>query len=437
MVQRIWVCVFAVLLLALPAMAIEPISMADGVTVADLVAALAGPGATITNLTVSGSPLSIGRFEDGQAMGLSNGVILSSGKILDAKGPNSVGNKGESMGTAGSPTLDAIVDPFDTFDAAVIDFDVVTVSPTFAIKYVFASEEYLEFVNSEFNDVFAFTVDGQNIALVPRTNDPVTINTINPGRNSGLYLDNGAGDVDTQFDGYTGILTAIALVEPNVSHHIRIAIADASDTVLDSAVLIAQGGVSGIPVAPLVIPDVDPVTGENGQPIVIPLTVYYATLNSVFEKSISGISPDTTATFGPLRMENGLLKMDMTLIPGPTASGGFHIVTIRTAAGETESFSTLRVVLDCQPPRILGTGQPKASTVDRGTRARLTIVPEGSGPMSIQWFQGFTGMTRTPISGATGAIFDTPVVNEGVFYWARVTNACGTTDSAAAFVSPR
>ncbi|HUP61331.1 MAG TPA: choice-of-anchor L domain-containing protein [Thermoanaerobaculia bacterium] len=437
MVQRLWVCAFAVLLLALPAGAITTTSVNDGLTVADVASILAGPGATLTNIVITGSPLAIGRFEDGSAMGLATGVILSSGNIADAAGPNNAGNKGAALGTAGSASLDSIVAPFKTFDAAVIEFDVVTESPTFAIRYVFASEEYLEFVNSEFNDVFAFLVDGRNIALVPRTNDPVTINTIHPGRNAGLYLDNASGAISTQFDGLTTVLTAVALVEPGVTHHIRIAIADTSDSILDSAVLIAQGGVSGIPVAPLVIPDIDPVAAENLQPTVVPLTVFFATLDSVFETTISGISDDTTATFSPLREENGLLKMDMTLIPGANAPAGFHVLTIRTAAGETESFSTLRVIIDCQPPRILGTGQPKGVTVDQGASARLTVAPEGSGPLSIQWFQGVTGMTRTPIAGATSATFDTPPVNELTPYWARITNPCGTTDSAPAFVSPR
>ncbi len=57
------------------------------------------------------------------------------------------------------------------------------------MRYVFASEEYPEYVGSSFNDVMAVFVDGQNCALVPGSQTPVSINTVNPGSNSQYYVD--------------------------------------------------------------------------------------------------------------------------------------------------------------------------------------------------------------------------------------------------------
>ena len=73
-----------------------------------------------------------------------------------------------------------------------LSFEFIPASSPVNFRYVFASNEYPDFVCSKFNDVFAFFVSGpkplqvvtmanQNIALIPGTNLPVAINTINPG----------------------------------------------------------------------------------------------------------------------------------------------------------------------------------------------------------------------------------------------------------------
>jgi len=118
---------------------------------------------------------------------------------------------------------------------------------------VFGSEEYNEFVGSQFNDVFAFFVNGVNYALIPSTTTPVSINTVNNGHasagqlasgpcmNCQYYVDNATGAKNTQLDGFTTVLTFIAPVNANVSNTLKIAIADTSDASLDSAVFIGGG----------------------------------------------------------------------------------------------------------------------------------------------------------------------------------------------------
>jgi hypothetical protein len=435
MPRRSWVCGFALLLLSLPAFAVTTKSMNKGLTQDQVVAILTGSGATITNVKITGSDLAIGSFSDGAGLGLDNGVVLSTGDIADVEGANTSTGAGKQLGTAGSPALDAIVAPFVTHDAAIIEFDVVTVSPTFAIRYVFASEEYREYVDSEFNDVFAFFVNGANIALTPGSGQPVTINTINHLRNQGLYQDN-EGGANTQMDGYTSPLLAVAVVEPNVVNHIRIAIADASDFALDSAVFIARGGVSGSQIAPLILPRLDSIEafyGAAGTDVELPL--YYAFENAPPTLSATGI-PGATFTFTPLYHDGtGQIFSKMNILLSNDTPPGSYLVTIRSAIGDAESFATMIVVIDCQPPSILGTGQPQTQVVDRGAVATFKVTPQGSFP-HFQWYQGYTGMTRNPIpSGINGEL--KPVINDLTPYWVRISNPCGSYDSLTAFGIPR
>jgi hypothetical protein len=191
--KRVFICA-VIAFAALSASAVTTKDMAAGITVEQLAAALTGAGITITNVKVTGAQNAIGTFTGGSGDGLSidGGVIMSSGDIKNAVGPNTNEGSTTSLATAGDVQLDNLVAPLKTHDAIIIEFDAVTVSNSFSIRYVFASEEYKEFVGSQFNDVFAFFVDGQNIAIVPGTSQPVAVNTINQIQNSGLYNDNPA-----------------------------------------------------------------------------------------------------------------------------------------------------------------------------------------------------------------------------------------------------
>jgi hypothetical protein len=424
------------LLLSLPAFGITTKSVADGLTATQVVSILSGSGATITNVKITGSNSAIGSFAEGGALGIPSGVVLSTGNISDATGANNSESTGASLGTEGHPALDAIVDPFKTHDAIVIEFDVVTVSPTFVIRYVFASEEYREWVDSEFNDVFAFFVDGGNIALTPGTSVPVTVNTINHNVNTGLYHDN-EGGTETEFDGYTTPLLAIAVVEPNVSHRVRIAIADASDTLLDSAVFIAQGGISGSLIAPIIVPEFTGIEARFGESNTVRLPMYYAFESTPPTLTASGL-PGATFNFTPIYIgPDGRTYSDLNIVLGPDTPSGEHVVTVRSSVGGAESFATFVVVVDCKPPFILGTGQPLATEVNRGQRATLSVTPAGSGPYTYQWYQGVRGMTGTPVAAGTNASLQTPAINETTPFWVRITNPCGSVDSNTAFVSPR
>ena len=215
---------------------------------------LGGVGVTISNVTYVGTLTSSGEFAGGTGIiGFEEGVILSSGEANDVPGPNNSDSNTTDFGNPGDPDLDDL-SGFDTHDATVLEFDIVPQADTLTFDYVFASEEYNEYVFSSFNDVFAFFVESGgvkvNCAVVGTPSVPVSINTINQGNpfgtlpmsNPELYINNdlsdGGGAINTQADGLTVLLTCNASVTPGVSNHIKLAIADASDFILDSWVFL-------------------------------------------------------------------------------------------------------------------------------------------------------------------------------------------------------
>ena len=130
-----------------------------------------------------------------------------------------------------------------TFDAAILEFTFVTDGGPLFLNYVFASEEYNEFVSLPFHDVFGLFLDGRNIALVPGSTTPVTINTVNASIPE-IFRDNTGLNgpmFDLEYDGFTTVLTAVAMDLSAGEHTMKFAIADVGDFVLDSAVFIQAG----------------------------------------------------------------------------------------------------------------------------------------------------------------------------------------------------
>lgn len=211
---------------------------------------LVGSGVTVSNIQFSGSGQMIGNFNGANSnIGLSSGIIMSTGRIQDAVGPNNSPSRGEDLNQNGFGPLEAILGGGEqTQDAAVLSFNFFCESDLVQFKYVFASEEYPEYVGSEFNDVFAFFISGpgiagnQNIALVPGTNQPVAINNVNAGSFQNFFINNGngisGGGSSVQFDGFTRPFIAESSVIPCQMYTITMAIADVSDGIYDSAVFL-------------------------------------------------------------------------------------------------------------------------------------------------------------------------------------------------------
>lgn len=236
------------------------LAVTSGLTASQYVDFLVGTGVTYSNAVYTGHNSSIGKFTTGTSstnLGLSSGVIMSSG-FVDANSSSPIGSAAvnfisESTSGLSDANLQSLVST-DIYDASVLQFDFIPVSDTIRFRYVFGSEEYLEWVGS-FNDVFGFFISGPNpaggtyssynIARIPGTSLPVTINNINTGSYSQYYIDNeGIGGTTIVFDGFTTVLTAWARVTPCVQYHMKLAIGDAVDDAYDSGVFLEANSFS-------------------------------------------------------------------------------------------------------------------------------------------------------------------------------------------------
>lgn len=240
---------------------------------------LAGTGVIMTNgqfnwSTANISTDQIGTFTNGVSFTnfpFSSGIIMTTGNIAVAQGPNDRTNYAMNVTqstTVRDPDLQALVSaPLKSTTA--LEFDFIASSSSFEFEYVFASEEYPEYVCSEYNDVFGFFLTGldpvtlvsttKNIAVIPNSVSalypngmPVAINSLNSGAPGGsfpssdcisldysqFYNDNPPGNPYIQFDGYTVALPAGADVIPCETYHMKISVANVNDNTFDSGVFL-------------------------------------------------------------------------------------------------------------------------------------------------------------------------------------------------------
>ncbi|RAR48184.1 choice-of-anchor L domain-containing protein, partial [Flavobacterium lacus] len=242
---------------------------------------LSGGGVTITNVTFNGTAANanmvrdqVGFFTtDAQPtnLGLNSGLILSTGNAQAALGPNNNGGFTQATTTDNFPVQgdpDLFILAGNTIrNVCILEFDFVSSGPEIRFNFVFASEEYNEYVCADVNDSFGFFLRGpgitgpfsnnsKNIALVSGTNVPISINTVNNGMvgafgdivncgngsglvNSAFFINNPQIATSTiQYDGFTTLITAVSDVECGETYHIKLAIANVGDNLFDSAVFL-------------------------------------------------------------------------------------------------------------------------------------------------------------------------------------------------------
>jgi PKD repeat protein len=215
-----------------------------------------GADVTISNVTFMGDPLQVAYFEGANTdLGVNAGLVLSTGNVLHIAAPATAsGSTSTYFMGPGYLLLSDLAGGGPSFDAAVIEFDVtLNENGMYSFQYVFGSEEYPEFVNSTFNDVFGFFVEGispvsdlEQIALVPGDNIPVAINNVNDQMNSQYYVDNQSNqDPHVMFDGLTTPLLANFNGSNGNTYRVRIGVADIADGVFDSGVFIGIESLNG------------------------------------------------------------------------------------------------------------------------------------------------------------------------------------------------
>ncbi|GAB4252141.1 MAG: hypothetical protein Kow0079_06710 [Vicingaceae bacterium] len=241
---------------------------------------LSGNGVVASNVTFSGQAAQIGFFKSGLTgspiLGLDSGIVMSSGDVNDIPPGGNQPDQGQYSGpedadlltiaqsVTSNPQAGSIT---STNDAAILEFDFVPVGDSVFFRFVFASEEYNTYINTQFNDVFAFFLSGPgitgpyaspagfpngavNVALVPGTNDPITISTIYndptqtpPSMNPQYYINNQSG-TNNDFNAFTTVITAKYPVQCGELYHFKFAIADCQDDYLDTGVFIEAGSLT-------------------------------------------------------------------------------------------------------------------------------------------------------------------------------------------------
>jgi gliding motility-associated-like protein len=216
---------------------------------------LLGAGVTASNITFQGDNAQIGGFTcNGCGLNIGNGVVIGSGNVDGADGPNNSGSFNQGPPNSSDGVGDADLEQLSGMslnNTAVLEFDFVPTGDSLAFNYVFSSDEYPEFVNS-INDAFGFFLSGpglngpysnsaMNIALIPGSSVPISINTVNDFENAQYYIDNTGGAANVQADGLTTVLTAYAQVICGENYHIKIVIGDAMDNLYDSWVFLEAG----------------------------------------------------------------------------------------------------------------------------------------------------------------------------------------------------
>lgn len=235
---------------------------------------LAGDGVIVLNPTLVCPNDANGIFSKVvSTLPLDSGIILTTGQAATSGSAIGVDSPEPSFATTsnnapGDPDLTTIAAQV-TNDACVLEFDFVPSGDTIKFRYTFASEEYNGphgNFNCSINDVFGFFISGPgftgltNIALIPGTNIPVGVSTVNDGvgaaPNNPCYVNTNNNGPYTQFynvntndptwvyTGYTDVFIAQAPVNPCDTYHLKLAIADASDFVWDSGVFIEAGSLT-------------------------------------------------------------------------------------------------------------------------------------------------------------------------------------------------
>ncbi len=429
---------------------------------------LLGSGVTVSNVSFNGvlgpataQPGSGSFTASGTNLGLTAGVLLTSGEVQQVANPGSYFASGINN-TGSDPDLAILANQIIN-DRAVLEFDFVPVGDTVKFRYVFGSEEYPEYACTDFNDAFGFFLSGPgitgpfqngaiNIALIPgSTSIPIAINTVNPGvpgtsggqasicaaadpnwqSNNQYYVNNGAG-ATVCYDGFTVVLTARWPVQCGQTYHIKMAIGDGSDSSFDSGVFLEAGSFTSTPFVPSLTPGPGIIGSNTIMESCYPVTINFNQTGAANDTSVVYIIASGTATAGvdyvpafpdSLVFLPGVTDLSFTFICPIDPDGPETVILTLSSespcAGITITNEFTFFIIP-SPPVVIQGG---TSVIPCGGSATLTpVVSGGFPPYTITWPGGLSGPSITV----------SPTQN--TVYQALVTDDCGSTAVAQFFV---
>ena len=393
-------------------------------------------GVPFSNATLSGFDCSAGYFDGSNTnLDMDAGVVMCTGG-LDMLLPNGID---QTQATGSDPDLvtqlELVNSAFTNVNnVVVLEFDFEPNSDQIAFQYVFSSEEYPDFTCSNYNDIFGFFLSGPgingpftdnaiNIALIPDpnnpgnyTNTPVLINALNSGvatsgdeepcdaidpnwQDYSVFFTDNTPLETINMPGFTVPLTALANVIPCETYHIKLAIANVSDQLLQSSVFLLENSFSSTsPVAnyesaysPFSGNDTTLVEGcfdgsltfELDEPIDVDYVIDYIVSGSATE----GVDFETMGTQAII--PSGDSEVSIPLVPfyDGIAEGNENItINVTLSDGcEEEEFEYNFNIVDRLPIYLESFSDTAFCPGDQA----ININPNISGgiePMSYQWF---------------------------------------------------
>ncbi len=227
-----------------------------------------GEGVEVLNVKYEGAAEAVGYFNNAQSrIGLNRGIVLTNGRVSSAAGGlnprfgiDAIGKETANNDNKNDPKdvdVNSIIAPAISYNLSKYTITFIPSSDTLRFRYVFASEEYPQYVCETYNDLFGFFIsgpgingpyenNGQNIALIPGTNLPVTINNINlgsskpncPPKFTQFYNNNDKSNIEPVYNAFLNVFTAQAVVQPCKTYTIKLIIADIGDANFDSGVFL-------------------------------------------------------------------------------------------------------------------------------------------------------------------------------------------------------
>lgn len=457
--------IFTIAVLVFSMTARTQIVIDNSITLDEAIATLLGPNVVFSNVTFSGDANQLGYFDSANSnIGIPTGIILGTGDVTNAIGPNDSGSNSVGGGNFGASDSDLDqLDQLSHNDAAILEFDFVATGTAVAFDYVWASDEYPEYTGAgtcgNVSDVFGFFLSGpgitgpfsnqsDNIALIPGTNDFVSIFNLNAGcegtaqpgdadcNNCEYYINNGDGftapfngsDFYVQYDGFTVTLTAFFEgLQCGETYHIKLAVADVSDTAFDSAVFLKEGSfdvygnlISAIVVNPSPDLGVNQVLEGciNGSFLVQPPGCQVEPLTITLEAGGTATAGEDYETFSTtITIQEDPVEIPVTTI-SDMVDEGMETITLSFTYTDLQG----NEVVASAELELIDYTLPTLSAVEDlrvcpgATEVASTSVSDGFPPFAYSWTSGETGTSASYSQGEAGE------------YSVTVTDYCGNTN---------
>jgi gliding motility-associated-like protein len=417
----------------------------DNVSADEAVQYLLGPGVEFSNAQFTGDPIQLGYLTGAiDPFEIPSGIILSTDDASNVQtdGGNggfiatNISNGPDLLDVANSvpPLIGQSFSVSSVNNIAILEFDFVANGQALSFEYIFGSDEYLTYVNSTYNDVFAFFLAGPgitglydapagftdgsaNIAVIPDSDPalPITISSVNNVLNQEYYYNNPT-QTDIALNGYTYTFVASSALVCGATYHIKLAIADGSDQSLKSVVILKEGSfnISNQLIQPIVVnpapgfPALSVLEGcVDGQFIVSPPSclVEADTVGMVITGSATLGTDYTLSNSVDLIFQPGGDPVIIDVIPlEDNVAEGLETITLSfyyiNAFGQEDTATASLNLIDYLNPSI----QPidELRICPGTTEQALAVVDDGYGPYTYDWSSGETGTSAVYMPGDAG-----------------------------------